>query len=210
MYKIYINETPLILMQNDQIDLQTSVKDETLLIRYNDRLRSLLNSIDMLEKTKRWKTVLIYAPDLEKLFADFSGLYKIIEAAGGVVFNDKNEVLSMYRRGSWDLPKGKIDKGEGKKAAAIREVQEETGLTDLDLGPFLCVTYHTYKTSKKKRVLKKTYWYAMKSTQADLTPQVEEDIETVVWLPVSDFLEKSPLYNTIRLVMEKAESFISS
>lgn len=202
MYKIYVNETPLILMQNDQIPTESLDLTKNLLIRYNGKARSLMNPIDMLEKTKRLSSIIVYHKDVEKLHADFESLFKILEAGGGVVANEQAEILTMFRRGSWDLPKGKIDKGETKEAAAIREVQEETGLQVVELGDFLLETNHTYKSRKGKRIIKRTYWYKMTTKELDLKPETEEDIELCEWMTVDAFLEKKPLYNTIREVMK--------
>jgi len=202
MYKIYINETPLILMQNDQLPTESLDLSKNLLIRYNGKARSLMSPIDMLEKTKRLSSIIVYHKDVEKLHADFESLFKILEAGGGVVANEQQEILTMFRRGSWDLPKGKIDKGETKESAAIREVQEETGLNVVELGDFLVETNHTYKTKKGKRIIKRTYWYKMTTKELDLKPEIEEDIELCEWMTVEAFLKKKPLYNTIREVME--------
>ena len=203
MYKIYINETPLILLQNDQLPTDSLDVSKNLRIRYNGKARSLMNPIDMLEKTQRWDSITVYHYDVKQLKADFESLYKILEAGGGIVTNPKGEILTMFRRGSWDLPKGKIDKGETKEAAAIREVQEETGLDVVELGQFLLETNHTYKNRKGKRVIKRTYWYEMTTKEADLVPQTEEDIELCEWMQPKVFLQKKPLYNTIKAVLEE-------
>ncbi len=202
MYKIYVNETPLILMQNDQIPTDSLDLSQNLLIRYNGKARSLMNPIDMLEKTKRLSSIIVYHKDVEKLHADFESLFKILEAGGGVVVNEQQEILTMFRRGSWDLPKGKIDKGETKAAAAIREVQEETGLGIVELGDFLLETNHTYKSRKGKRIIKRTYWYKMTTKELDLKPEIEEDIELCEWMTPKAFLKKKPLYNTIQEVIK--------
>ncbi len=202
MYEIHINETPLILLQNDELVTDSLDLTKNLLIRYNGKARSLMNPIDMLEKTKRLDSITVYHHDVEQLKADFESLYKILEAGGGVVANEKGEILTMYRRGSWDLPKGKIDKGETREAAAIREVQEETGLGVVELGDFLLETNHTYKNRKGKRVIKRTYWYKMTTKEIDLKPEIEEDIELCEWMSVEAFLQKRPLYNTIRVVID--------
>lgn len=202
MYEIYINETPLILIQNDELVTDSLDTTKNLLIRYNGKPRSLMNPIDMLEKTQRLASIIIYHHDVAQLKKDFESLYKILEAGGGVVANEKEEILTMYRRGSWDLPKGKIDKGETKEAAAIREVQEETGLKVVELGVFLLETNHTYKNRKGKRVIKRTYWYKMTTKETVLKPEIEEDIELCEWMPVGEFLQKKPLYNTIRIVID--------
>lgn len=204
-YEIYINETPLILISNDELKTNSLEATKNLLIRYNGKPRSLMSPIDMLEKTQRLESIIIYHHDVAQLKADFESLYKIIEAGGGVVGNEKGEILTMFRRGSWDLPKGKIDKGETKEAAAIREVQEETGLNVVNLGDFLLETNHTYKNRKGKRIIKRTYWYKMATSETQLEPQIEEDIELCLWMSVTEFLQKRPLYSTIKAVVQAYE-----
>ena len=110
---------------------------------------------------KRCKWGTQESTDYEKLVADFQSNYKILEAAGGLVYNAEGKILLIFRRDFWDLPKGKIDPGESKAAAAVREVEEETGLKDITLGDLITETYHTYRTKKGNRILKRTYWFRM-------------------------------------------------
>mgnify|MGYP003338128660 FL=1 len=118
----------------------------------------------------------------DRQWEKFNLLFKGIEASGGVVKNQQNEILVIYRRGKWDLPKGKIDEGETPEQAALREVGEECGLRELSLGALIATTFHTY-ILKDKRILKKTYWYEMSSNNdVELIPQLEEDIEKAVWM----------------------------
>ena len=129
----------------------------------------------------------------------------IIIAAGGLVQNSKGEILLIYRRGFWDLPKGKLDAGESIPDCAIREVQEETGLKSIELGPFICTTTHAYYDKwLSKEVEKQTHWYAMLSLANEtLVPQTEEDIEKIEWVPahkLPQYLLKT--YPTIRTVFE--------
>lgn len=106
--------------------------------------------------------------------------FTIVEAAGGLVEKD-DQLLFIHRRGVWDLPKGKLDKGEKKKHAALREVEEETGVK-AELQQKVCATWHTY-TRNKKFVLKKTYWYAMNCLDdSNMQPQEDEDIDRVKWM----------------------------
>ena len=116
------------------------------------------------------------------LFKKLISLYKIIKAAGGLVRNNKNEILFIYRLGKWDLPKGKIEKNEKIKDTAIREVEEECGISKLTILKRLPSTYHIYNL-KGKSVLKKTYWYEMncKDTKVPV-PQIKEDITAVRWI----------------------------
>lgn len=204
MYKIYINGAPLFLQSAARV--QSATSERTLVTRYPGKPKFLLNYADMMEKGHRFDSVTLYADDVELLFTDFAAHYKIIEAAGGVVINSNNKVLLIFRRGSWDLPKGKIDPGETKEAAAVREVQEETGLQHLKLGNFLTETYHTYKEAKT-RILKRTYWYLMSTSETMLIPQTEEDIEQAVWITLASFLkEETQIYGNIRDVLEKVEA----
>jgi ADP-ribose pyrophosphatase YjhB (NUDIX family) len=130
-------------------------------------------------------------------------LYTVIEAAGGVVQNESDEVLWIYRLGKWDLPKGKLEKNEKFKQAAVREVEEECNVK-ATLIDKVCTTYHTY-THKNQRILKKTKWYAMRSKDTSkLIPQTEENIEKVEWLS-SNAMNKaiSDTYSSIRYVIIK-------
>ena len=105
----------------------------------------------------------------------------LIEAAGGLVKNDEGNYLFFYRNDKWDLPKGKLEMAEGRKHGAVREVEEECGITVNKLGKKICKTYHVY-TIKRQVVLKKTHWYAMKHKGHEkLKPQREEGITDVRW-----------------------------
>lgn len=131
---------------------------------------------------------------------------KLIKAAGGLVLNEKQEILMIFRRGKWDLPKGKLDDGETIEACAVREVMEETGLTKLDLGPLITITHHTYfDTWLKEEVMKETYWFQMYAdTNQSLIPQTEEDIETIEWVSPANLVDKlSNSYDTIVEVVRK-------
>ncbi len=133
------------------------------------------------------------------------GIQTII-AAGGLVLNEKKEILMIFRRGKWDLPKGKLDEGEKIEDCAVREVMEETGLTQLDLGPLLIITHHTYFDPWiKEDVIKETHWYLMKaSSDQPFIPQTSEDIEIIEWVSkdqINQRLENS--YDTIVEVVRK-------
>ncbi len=202
MYKIYINDTPLVLADTAEISSETG-NDRYLIARYPGKPKFLFNYIDMLEKGKRFDSVMLYSDDLQQLWADFVAQYKLIEAAGGVVFNLEGKVLLIFRRGFWDLPKGKIDPGESIEAAALREVQEETGLQQLELKAQLAETYHAYREGKQ-RILKCTHWFIMQTAENILTPQTDEGIEKAVWQDVTTFLSGKPImYSNIREVLVK-------
>ncbi len=206
MYKIYINETPLILTTIEDAAGFGPASEKILILRYAGKKKFLLNIINQLENSDRFEMVVVFYSDLEALWETFCNCFKIIEAAGGAVFNEEGNILMIFRRGFWDLPKGKIDSGETNKNAAVREVQEETGLMDISLGEHLLDTYHTYSL-KGKRILKRTFWYQMQTTQAALTPQTEEDIEEAVWVDFDEFLSvPNKVYGNILDVLNTTKS----
>lgn len=106
-----------------------------------------------------------------------------IIAAGGLVFNEQQELLMIFRRGKWDLPKGKLDEGENIETCAVREVTEETGVTNIELKKLIGKTYHEYFDKWiGADVIKETWWYLMHVKGVPkLVPQTEEDIEAVIW-----------------------------
>jgi ADP-ribose pyrophosphatase YjhB (NUDIX family) len=111
---------------------------------------------------------------------------KVIMAAGGVVENEKGELLLIFRKQHWDLPKGKLDEGESIEECAVREVQEETGLSNILLGELIDTTLHQYEENGE-RITKKTVWYKMKGYSTDkLTPQTEEQIDDIKWVNTKD------------------------
>jgi 8-oxo-dGTP pyrophosphatase MutT (NUDIX family) len=111
----------------------------------------------------------------------------LIQAAGGLVENEKGEILFMFRRGKWDLPKGKLDPGETLEECALREVEEETGVRQLVLKKFLLTTLHEYEELGKV-IEKKTHWYHMTtSSHQRLIPEVEEDITELRWIVPGNF-----------------------
>ncbi|NRB51768.1 MAG: NUDIX domain-containing protein [Saprospiraceae bacterium] len=206
MYKIYINETPLLLFDAGKGQKLPEAGPNELLMRYTGKAKFLLNYADMLEKSQRYDRVIIHSTDYEKLVADFQSNYKILEAAGGLVYNEDQKVLMIFRRDFWDLPKGKIDPGESKEEAAVREVEEETGLQDITLRDLITETYHTYRTKKGNRILKRTYWFRMDAPSQALVPQTEEDIEQAIWQDLDTFLQTSPvIYKSILEVLENRD-----
>lgn len=141
----------------------------------------------------------------EALEEELYKIYTPIAAGGGVVQNEKGQVLMIYRRGRWDLPKGKKDAHEDIAACAMREVSEETGLQHIQLNDKICDTYHIY-SQHGEQLLKNTAWYRMSASQKEiLSPQKEENILEAKWinnqeLPIIVF--KS--YEAIKEVLHQA------
>lgn len=206
MYKIYINDRPLRLCNPLEMAREGTPAIDHLVARYPGKAKFILNYVDLLEKgSPQVSEVTLFHTDVEELWEAFKSHYKLMPAAGGLVRNFAQQWLLIFRRGHWDLPKGKIDAGESPEQAAVREVQEETGLQELTLGPALPSSFHTYRDSKDRRVLKQTYWYLMDTPETHLRPQVEEDIEDAVWMsPTLFFKEKRVVYPNIEQLLKQA------
>ena len=164
--------------------------------------------VDLLKKMTKHKFKKIYSITItlkgyKKVVKDLKKMFKIIKAGGGVVSNSKKEILFIYRMKKWDLPKGKLEKGESIKDCAVREVQEETKV-NVKCGEKILSTWHTY-TKNKKFILKKTTWFNMNSVDdSKMKPQKKEKIEKVEWMKdssVQDILLNS--YKTLNHVMKK-------
>ncbi len=127
-------------------------------------------------------------------FKHFKKQFKLIKAAGGIVFNNDKQLLLIKRLGKWDLPKGKLNKGEDQRLAALREVHEECGIAFLGIYKKEGYTYHVYFL-KGRWILKRTAWYRMIAFESEnLKPQIEEDITEVKWVDI-DFV-KQPNFDT--------------
>lgn len=198
MYKIYVNDHPLVLTHAKAVQ---GIEIEGIKVMpYMGVSKHLLNYIDKLEKSLEPTAILLHSKDPGRLWTDFRSLFKEIKAAGGAIRNEQHKILMIDRLQHWDLPKGKLEKGEKKREAAIREV-EETGLL-CEIEDKLCVTFHTYRT-KKGRVLKKTHWYQMRHVSGEINLQEEENIVGHQWISAADFLHSSlPSYGSIQDVMK--------
>ena len=198
MYKIFVNDRPIILTS-------TVMKESGFKV-------FLLKSVDMeyvIRKLQRsdFKEVYLYHPKQEKLLSLFKDRMGYINAGGGLVKNDKNELLFIERNQKWDLPKGRAEKGEDIETTSLREVEEETGVQNLSIDKFLQETYHIYR-NKGKYNLKVTHWYLMKTDYSgDLTPQLEEGITQAVWKTNQE--AKSALSNSYANVVLLTEAYLN-
>jgi len=144
--------------------------------------------------------------DSEAIWKEFKKLFVIIKAAGGLVKNAKEEYLFIFRNKKWDLPKGKMDRGETIKETAIREVEEECGIKKLKIIKPIGNSHHIYEL-KGKDTIKRTYWFDMscKDTRK-LIPQKEEGIEKAVWVkPVRFKKWKKDIYPSVWDIVKDIE-----
>jgi 8-oxo-dGTP pyrophosphatase MutT (NUDIX family) len=149
------------------------------------------------------KNHIIFHSDTHLVFKELAKNFTCINAGGGLVINEQNQILFIFRNGKWDLPKGKIEANETTELGAVREVEEECGVKISKLKGKIDVTYHTYLLDNK-HILKSNHWFLMHAdSNQKLIPQAEENIEKVEWKrkdEIDRLLENS--YDSIRELME--------
>lgn len=196
MYKVFIDHKPVIFVEKK--DLSTDFPK----IKAKN-VESVKKDIEPLMKEVTLDTPLqIVCSDVEEAFKDVFKDFKLIEAAGGLV-QRKDDFLLIKRKGLWDIPKGKIDKGESPENAAVREVMEECGIDGHEITDPLVTTYHTMKF-RGKPAIKRTYWYMMKYKGRKITaPQREEGITKVKWMCEDHMLSiRGRTYGSINEVLD--------
>lgn len=179
--KIYFNDKPLFLCDEMTPEILVySHHDDAVLI--DDFSHPAVNSmIHEMRLAKIHAGIFVHKP-LEELRKAFWKKFTLVRAGGGLVRNGDGKYLFMFRRGVWDLPKGKLDPGETIEHCAMREVMEETGVEGVILEGPLLVTYHTYDESGK-HILKETHWFRMLApAPGELVPQTEEQITELRWV----------------------------
>jgi 8-oxo-dGTP pyrophosphatase MutT (NUDIX family) len=194
-YNIYINQKILIISSNIPHQVKNYQVIDVESFDFEIFYHTLTNN--------NFATFLILSDKPKRIFLNIQKCVKVIEAAGGLVKSEENKFLFIKRNGFWDLPKGKLEIGEKKKDAAVREVEEECGITVKSLGNKITKTYHIYEL-KGKIVLKISHWYKMKAiANQALVPQLEEGITEVKWLSKTDWpMVKSNTYPSILDVID--------
>lgn len=178
--KIYFDSIPVILSEKNDEIIRNSLFDSGNLIVESPSNSEIENLLSEIQNTT-YNSIIIFHDNFELMKNDFFSRFTIIQAGGGVIENQKKELLMIFRRGKWDLPKGKIDEGETIEECALREVREETGLIHLKLLNKLMITYHTY-VEKNDRILKESHWFKMEYYgNSEPIPQIEEQITKVEW-----------------------------
>lgn len=153
------------------------------------------------------KMIYVVCSELEMAWKKFSDQFEFVQAAGGLVLNEENKILFIYRHEKWDLPKGKVEDQESIDSGAIREVEEECSISNLELVSQLNTTWHTY-IQKGDPILKATAWYIMKyKGQGTPKPQLEEGITETRWIGVDELnIVKA---NTYPSVLDVVEDFLN-
>lgn len=172
MYKIFIKDIPIVVSTVERIGKQ-----------YTSFLLKDVNFKRLIKDVVKGKLVYVnlYHPVAEEIDDILKEKIKVVIAAGGLVQNSNLEYLFIKRNGKWDLAKGHLEKGESLEEGAIREVEEETGISGVTITSFNIKTYHVFKRNDKYK-LKLTYWYNMHSDyDGEFAPQLKEGITKVRW-----------------------------
>ena len=201
--KIYFDDKPVYLCNEIDPEIQEILHHpEAIFIDEisSPAIKSLLHEI----KKETFHVGVLIHSNLEELKKVFFKQFDTIEAAGGIVQNDQDQILFIFRLNKWDLPKGKVEKGENYEQAAIREVEEETGVRNLQLNNKINCTYHTY-SAFGKNFLKTTHWFHMNCKGAQtLVPQIEENITELKWLNSNEIdIPLENTYSSIRDIIGK-------
>jgi 8-oxo-dGTP pyrophosphatase MutT (NUDIX family) len=178
MYKVFFKDRTVFFSEDFSGTFRTK---SGLFYKYESR-ENLAEIIGAFFHLNKINNLFLFHKDLDFLRGEFSSLFNIISASGGLVRNPAGEVLVIKRNGIWDLPKGKKEKGESSDETALREVSEECGIDPPVISKFLTKTWHAYKIDGKS-VLKETDWYEMKVNDGISTcPQEAENITEIKWI----------------------------
>ena len=181
MHKIYFEKRAIIICTPDD---QALSDPNVILFRLGESL-NIHSLIDMVEYSDALYRICIPTDDIEDTYKKVCAEFLEVNAGGGLVSNRRGDYLLISRNGLWDLPKGHQDPGEDISVTALREVQEETGINELELRDLICITDHCYKRNGIWH-LKHTWWYSMLDRKPlDLIPQREEDISKAAWVAKS-------------------------
>lgn len=202
-YKVFINDKWIFF--GEFLGDQSAENEEYDVLNCNEQLVS-----NMAKRIKAGNfdrnIVLNQSVNIDQSFDFFLKQFLVLEAAGGIVRHSDEKYLMIKRFGVWDFPKGKIEKNESKATAALREVEEETGVKNLQISRELPALNHIYRYGHQW-IVKRTYWFLMHSDfDGHLKPQKEEDILEAIWIPenqLCDYLENA--YASLKeLVKESA------
>jgi ADP-ribose pyrophosphatase YjhB (NUDIX family) len=206
LIKIFVNEKPIFLTNKlTEYLKEISQKKATLLLYANE-----VDALELLKKldSENFSMAILISEDYNLLQSNFFAQFQIIEAAGGIVQNENKDVLFIFRRGKWDLPKGKLEPNETIETCAAREIEEETGIAELNFKRKIGETYHIYE-DRGNKILKISHWYYFTSLSKQvLLPQAEEDITEAKWIATQNI--KMPMANTYKNIKEIMRVFFDT
>jgi 8-oxo-dGTP pyrophosphatase MutT (NUDIX family) len=190
--KIYFGNKPLFISDERTEEIKPFLNDTNTVVTKDLKKDDLQSTIIKMQEAKTNAGIILYKmPDA---FDTVKKHFTLIQARGGLVFNG-NKILLIFRRGKWDLPKGKLDEGENLAECALREIKEETGINNISFEQTLCITYHTY-FENGKHILKESHWHLIKGNDAEvLIPQIDEDIEKCEWVntnQLAPYIDNAP------------------
>ena len=199
MYKIYFNNVEICVSKPMEGEFTSKS-----IVKWYKRGNTIKFLKEIAEKSSEISNAYLFAEEVELAFQELLSNLKVVVAGGGIVFNEFKELLLIKRKGKWDLPKGKLDKNEEIKLAAVREVKEECGMKEVWLLNFFDNTHHIF-THNGIQCLKLTHWFLMfAQSNQKLKPQEEEDITEVKWVRLSDleFYRKNT-YKSICFIFDR-------
>lgn len=182
--KIYFGNKPLYLCDKIEQEIEPFIHHDDAVFIDELNSHTIKSMIHEMENPSVHAGVFFH-PELDELKKAFWKKFTVIKAGGGIVTNEGNQILIIFRKGKWDLPKGKLDDGETIKECAVREVSEETAIRNINLESYFITTYHTYHEGSK-HILKESHWFTMTAPgNQKLEPQKEEGIDIVQWMKAS-------------------------
>lgn len=188
MYKLFVNDLTLLITTKEEF----STIDKKFLTYEIPGENHFLNLPKFVFGLESDTSILVDNPD--DFLQNLKKSFEVRLAGGGVVLNDRNEILVIKRNGKYDFPKGHLEKNETIEECSLREVMEETGIRGLKIIEKLPISYHFY-LEKGNKILKETHWFKMyASVTSDLKPQIDEGIEDVFFLSISEARLKKELF----------------
>jgi 8-oxo-dGTP pyrophosphatase MutT (NUDIX family) len=199
MYKVFIENVPIYFTEKNE-------KEKSAINISADQLIHIDDILPLIRSKEHDQNIFIVCnsvqDEVDRLFRDFEK----IEAAGGIV-QRKKRLLFIKRNGFWDIPKGKLETGEDIEQCAIREIEEECGISGPEIIGDLGVTYHTYLYHGIPTI-KKTYWFFLRyKGPKNLTPQTEEGIEKCKWIKKKEL--KKVRENTFASINEVVDTYLA-
>lgn len=202
MYKVFIENVPIYFQKNKQSKTNLPKRFFPSLA-----LHDFERFVDEIHALSANESIFVTSDDPSLELSSFFKNFQWIEAAGGVVRNNKTDaLLFIFRNGIWDLPKGKIENGETPQEGALREIEEECCIRNMEIESQLSPTYHIY-FAYEKYWIKKTYWFALTSSQIELQPQKEENISEATWF--SENKIESVRKNTFKSILDVIDEYLS-